>query len=82
MAKSCCYTWREQRRRQCSARICVARANAEHRQWRPLQRFIARRESYAATHQAVAGLVSDRASQRATRRKPSTELMPVSSMAR
>jgi hypothetical protein len=75
------YASREMRRRQSSARICIEHANAEHKQWRPLQRFLGRREYYAATHRAVAGLVSDRASQRATRRKPSTELVPVSSMA-
>ncbi len=73
------YAWREQRRRQSSARICVEHANAEHKQWRPLQRF-SHREHYPATHRAVAGLVSDRAAQRPTRRKPSTELVPVSPM--
>ena len=75
------YAWREMRRRQSSARICVEHANAEHKQWRPLQRFIGRREYYPATHRAIAGLVSDRAAQRATRRKPSTELVPVSTAA-
>ncbi|MER6104371.1 transposase family protein [Streptomyces sp. NPDC001832] len=74
------YAWREQRRRQSSARICVEHANAEHKQWRPLQRFLGRREHYPATHRAIAGLVSDRAAQRPTRRKPSTELVPVSPM--
>jgi hypothetical protein len=34
------YAWREMRRRQSSARICVEHANAEHKQWRPLQRFL------------------------------------------
>ncbi len=34
------YAWREHRRRQSSARICVEHANAEHKQWRPLQRFL------------------------------------------
>ncbi|MFE6153135.1 transposase [Streptomyces sp. NPDC057889] len=72
------YAWDAQRRRQSSARICVEHANAEHKQWRPLQRFLGRREHYPATHRAVAGLVSDRAAQRPTRRKPSTELVPVS----
>ncbi|UQA92335.1 hypothetical protein [Streptomyces halobius] len=48
-------------------------ANAGHRHWRPLQRFTARRETYAEIHRAVAGLVSDRAARRATVRKPSTE---------
>ncbi|MDT0456441.1 transposase family protein [Streptomyces sp. DSM 41527] len=76
------YAWREQRRRQSSARICVEHANAEHKQWRPLQRFLGRRENYPATHRAIAGLVSDRAAQRATRRKPSTELVPVHATAR
>ncbi|MEU8617273.1 transposase family protein [Streptomyces sp. NPDC048623] len=35
------YRWREMRRRQSSRRICVEHANAETRQWRPLQRYIA-----------------------------------------
>ncbi|MEU6181577.1 transposase family protein [Streptomyces coeruleorubidus] len=62
------HAWREQWRRQSSARICVEHANAEHKQWRPLQRFLGHRGTYAATHRAVASLVSDRAAQRATRR--------------
>ncbi len=67
--------WREQRRRQSSRRICVEHANAEYKQWRPLQRFTGRRETYAEPHQAIAGLVSDRSARRATRRKPATELV-------
>ena len=47
--------------------------NAEYEQWRPLQRFTGRRETYAATHLAIAGLVSDRSARRVTRRKPSVE---------
>nr|WP_202469754.1 transposase family protein [Streptomyces sp. SID2888] len=66
--------WRETRRRQSSRRIVVEHANAEMRQWRPLQRYTGRREDYAETHRAIAGLVSDRAAQRATRRVCSTEL--------
>lgn len=66
--------------RQSAARICVEHANAEHKQWRPLQRFLGRREHHPVTHRAIAGLVSDRAAQRPTRRKPSTELVPVSPM--
>ncbi|MEV5801639.1 transposase family protein [Streptomyces collinus] len=52
----------------------------EYKQWRPLQRFLGRREHYPATDRAIAGLVSDRAAQRPTRRKPSTELVPVTPM--
>jgi hypothetical protein len=63
--------WREMCRRQSSRRICVEHANAEHRQWRPLQRYTGRREEYGE-HRAVAGLVSDRAAKRATQHKPST----------
>lgn len=66
---------------QSSRRICVEHANAEQKQWRPLPRFLGRRESYAATHRAVAALVSDRAAQRPTQRKPCTELVPVTTMA-
>jgi hypothetical protein len=69
------YAWREMRRRQSSARICVEHANAELRQWRPLQRYTGWREDYAETHVAIASLVSDRSARRATRRRPSTELV-------
>jgi hypothetical protein len=71
------HAWREQRRRQSSERICVEHTNAEYKQWRPLQRFTGRRETYAETHLAIAGLVSDRSARRATQRKPSTELVLV-----
>ncbi|MFE5681273.1 transposase family protein [Streptomyces erythrochromogenes] len=67
------YAWRETRRRQSSARICVGHTNAELRQWAPLRRFTGRRETYTATHLAIASLVSDRAAQRPTRRQTSTE---------
>jgi len=56
--------WQATRTQQSSRRICVEHANAEHKQWRPLQRWIGRRESYAETHLAIAGLVSDRAARR------------------
>ncbi|MFK0160328.1 transposase family protein [Streptomyces sp. NPDC090493] len=69
------HAWREQRRRQSSRRICVEHTNAEYKQWRTLQRFTGRRETYAETHQAIAGLVSDRSARRATCRKPGTELV-------
>ncbi|MFF2131167.1 transposase family protein [Streptomyces olivochromogenes] len=54
------YGRREHRRRQSSRRICVEHANAEHRQWRPLQRYTQRRETYRQTHRAIAALVSGR----------------------
>jgi hypothetical protein len=68
---------REQRRQQSSRRICVEHTNAEFKQRRPLRRFTGRRETYAETHLAIAGLVSDRSARRATHRKPSTELVLV-----
>ncbi|MFI7236891.1 transposase family protein [Streptomyces cyaneofuscatus] len=71
------YGWRETKRRQSSRRICVEHANAEVRQWRPLQRYTGRRETYGETHRAIAALVSDRAAKRPTRHKPSTELVLV-----
>lgn len=71
------YAWREMRRRQSSARICVEHTNAELRQCAPLRRFTGRRDTYAETHLAIAGLISDRSAQRATRRRTSTELVPV-----
>ncbi|MFC9621112.1 hypothetical protein ACFTXM_14260 [Streptomyces sp. NPDC056930] len=45
--------------------------------WPPLQRYTGRREDYDETHRAIAGLVSDRSARRATRRRTSTELVPV-----
>ena len=39
-------------------------ANAEHKQWRVLQRYLGRREDFDETYTAVAGLVSDRAAER------------------
>ncbi|MGH3593928.1 MAG: transposase family protein, partial [Pseudonocardiaceae bacterium] len=52
------------RHRQSSERICVEHANAEHKQWRVLQRYLGRREDFDETYLAVAGLVSDRAAER------------------
>jgi hypothetical protein len=56
--------WETARKAQSSQRICVEHANAEHKQWRPLQRYIGRREYYDETHLAIATLVSDRAAER------------------
>ena len=56
--------WDEQRHRQSSQRICVEHANAEHKQWRTLQRYLGRREHFDETCTAVAVLVSDRAAER------------------
>jgi hypothetical protein len=67
--------WREARRRQSSARICVEHTNAELRQWAPMRRFTGPRESFPETQRAIAGLISDRASRRPTRREHSTELV-------
>jgi DDE superfamily endonuclease/Helix-turn-helix of DDE superfamily endonuclease len=53
-----------QRHQQSSERICVEHANAEFKQWRPLQRFTGRREEFEETFLAIAGLVSDRAAER------------------
>lgn len=57
-------TWDGERHQQSSERICVEHANAEHQQWRTLQRFLGRREYFEEAHTAVAGLVSDRAAER------------------
>jgi DDE superfamily endonuclease len=68
--------WRQAKRRQSSQRIAVEHANAELRQWRPLQRWTGRRQDDAEPHCAIAGLVCDRAAKRAARHRPSTELVP------
>ncbi len=52
--------WEKARKAQSSQRICVEHANAEHKQWRSLQRYIGARDYYNETHLAIAGLVSDR----------------------
>ena len=56
--------WDALRHRQSSERICVEHANAEHKQWRTLQRYLGRREDFDETYTAIAGLVSDRAAER------------------
>ncbi|MGW6144972.1 transposase [Streptomyces sp. NPDC055140] len=56
--------YEKERHQQSSERICVEHANAEHKQWRPLQRYLGRREYYDQTHLAIAGLVSDRSAER------------------
>jgi hypothetical protein len=56
--------WEQQRHQQSSQRICVEHAIAEPKQWRPLQRYLGRREHLEQTAQAIAGLVSDRAAAR------------------
>ncbi|MEW1659064.1 transposase family protein [Streptomyces sp. NPDC093707] len=69
--------WREAKRRQSLARICIKHTNAELKKWRPLQRVTGRRDTYAETHAAIAGLASDRSANRPTRRRASTALVPV-----
>lgn len=56
--------WDAERHQQPSERICVGHANAEHKQWRTLQRFFGRHEDFDETYMAVAGLVSDRTAER------------------
>jgi DDE superfamily endonuclease len=56
--------WDAERHQQSSERICVEHANAEHKQWRVLQRYLGRREDFDETYRAVAGLVSDRSAER------------------
>jgi hypothetical protein len=52
------------RKAQSSQRICVEHAIAEPKAWRPLQRYIGRREHFEDTVLAIAGLVSDRCAER------------------
>ena len=56
--------WEQQRHQQSSQRICIEHAIAEPKQWRPLQRYLGRREHFQETALAIAGLVSDRAAAR------------------
>ncbi|WP_240362495.1 MULTISPECIES: hypothetical protein [unclassified Streptomyces] len=71
------YGWREMKRLQSLRRICVEHANAEVRQWRPLQWYTGRRETYGETHLAIDTRVSDRAAKQPTRHNASTELVHV-----
>jgi hypothetical protein len=52
------------RKAQSSQRICLEHAIAEPKQWRPLQRYIGRREHFEDTILAIGGLVSDRCAER------------------
>src|SRR5437762_2594818 len=52
------------RKAQSSQRICGEHAIAEPKQWRPLQRYIGRREHFEDTMLAIACLVSDRCTER------------------
>jgi DDE superfamily endonuclease len=56
--------YEQARRAQSSRRICVEHAIAEPKAWRPLQRWIGRREYFEETFLAIAGLVSDRCAER------------------
>ena len=56
--------WEQQRHQQSSQRICIEHAIAEPKQWRPLQRYLGRREHFQETALAIAALVSDRAAAR------------------
>jgi hypothetical protein len=69
------HAWQEARRRQSSRRIRVEHAIGEQKKWRPLQRYLGRREHYPETHAAIAGLVSDRSARRPARLRTSTELV-------
>ena len=53
--------WERARHAQSSARICVEHAIAGSKHWRPLQRWIGRREDLPETIRAIGSLVSDRA---------------------
>ncbi|MGW0765227.1 transposase [Streptomyces sp. NPDC002676] len=68
--------WREAKRRQPSAGICIEHTNSELKKWRLLQRSTGRRDTYAETHAAIVGLMSDRSANRPTRLRASTALAP------
>jgi hypothetical protein len=53
--------WEQASHAQSSQRICVEHAIADSKHWRPLQRWIGRREDLPETVRAVGSLVSDRA---------------------
>jgi len=53
--------WDQARHAQSSARICVEHAIAGSKHWRPLQRWLGRREDLPEAIRAIGSLVSDRA---------------------
>jgi hypothetical protein len=57
-------TWEQGRKAQSSRRIGVEHAIAEPKAWRPLRRWIGRRECFQETVWAIGGLVFDRCAQR------------------
>jgi hypothetical protein len=69
------------RRRQSQRRIMVEHAIAEPKKWTSLQRWTGDRDDLPEAFAAIGGLVSDRAAQRPTRRRTSTELVLVGSTA-
>src|SRR4029450_13203912 len=46
--------YQQARKQQSSRRICIEHAIAEHKQWRPLQRYLGRREAYSENHPGIA----------------------------
>src|SRR6266536_5128995 len=60
--------WEQARHPQSSQRICVQHAIAGSKHWRPLQRWVGRREDLPETVRAIGSLVSDRARRLVTRR--------------
>lgn len=56
--------WETARHEQSSRRICIEHAIAEPKKWRPLQRYLGRRDYFTETALAIAGLVSDRCAAR------------------
>lgn len=64
------------RHRQSQQRIMVEHAIAGPKQWRPLQRWIGRRDDLPKTILAIGSLVSDRAARRPTICRPGTDLVP------
>ncbi|MEU6653385.1 hypothetical protein ABZ904_29105 [Streptomyces sp. NPDC046900] len=51
--------WEAAHKKQSSERTCVEHANADHKQCRPLQRYLGHYEYYTETHPAITGLVSE-----------------------
>jgi DDE superfamily endonuclease/Helix-turn-helix of DDE superfamily endonuclease len=56
--------WEQARHAQSPARICVEHAIADSKNWRPLQRWLGRRDALPETILAIGSLVSDRAATR------------------
>ncbi|MFE2491467.1 transposase family protein [Streptomyces mirabilis] len=71
------HAWREHRRRQASRRIRGEHTIGGNKKWRPLQRYLGRRDYFPKTHAAIASPDSDRSARRTGSLRASADLVLV-----